>query len=169
VPRIVSLQPTETAVVDLGHFAWRLGIDATTLVTKEGSIPCFSLVYRYVPAQMGSFRPADSMWLPLMDAAMVPLVRLEVDFQREMGVPELQAVTRVAVTRGNFTDDAARVAEAYNLFRNGRPSIERLEACIADSTKVLRAYWDVREWIAAGMKNEHHVTALPSTTLVLMP
>ena len=44
MPRIIALQPTETTVVDLGYFAWRLGIDATTIQTREGPVPCFSLV-----------------------------------------------------------------------------------------------------------------------------
>ena len=169
MPRIIALMPTETTVVDLGYFAWRLGIDATTLPTKEGPVPCFSLVWRYQPAQLGEFRPADSSFMPLTAAAMIPLVRLEVDFQRELTTAMLVPVTAVSLTRGNAADDIARMTEAYNLFRNGRPNTEQLEQCIADSAKIITAYWDIRDWIRAGMKERKDMTVLPSSDLVLMP
>lgn len=169
MPRIIALSPLETAVVDLGHFSWRLGIDATTLETKEGPVPCFSLVWRYTPAQLGAFRPQDGAFLPLSGGAMTPLVRLEVDFQRGLTTADLKPVTAVAITRGNATDDIARMTEAYNLFRNARPNTEQLERCIKDSAAIVTAYWDIRDWIRAGMKERKDMTVLVGSDLVLMP
>jgi hypothetical protein len=168
MPRIIALQPTETTVVDLGYFSWGLGIDATTLETVEGRIPCFSLVWRYVPHQLGTFRPIDSAFLPLTGPAMTPLVRLEVDFEKDLTTEMLKPVTTVTLTRGNVEDDVKRMTEAYTLFRNGRPSLERLEKCIADSTTIVRAYWLVRGWISEGMKAEKRLPVL-QTELVLLP
>lgn len=168
MPRIVALQPTETAMVDLGYFSWRLGIDATTLKTREGDVPCFSLVYRYVPAQLIAFRPQDGATLNLADYSMTALVRLEVDFQRELTAAHIKPVTQVALTRGNVTDDIVRMTEAYNMFRNGRPNVERLEACIASSAKIIEAYWGIRAWLGTGMKEERRLQVL-ETELVLLP
>ncbi len=168
MPRIIALQPTETTVVDLGYFAWRLGIDATTIQTREGPVPCFSLVYRYTPQQLVAFRPQDGVMLPLSDAAMVPLVRREADFQQHLQTSDLKPVTQVALTRGNQADDIVRMTEAYQLFRNGRPNTDRLEACIADSSLIIAAYWDIRAWLKTGMKAETRLTVL-QTELVLLP
>ncbi len=178
MPRLIALQPTETTVVDLGYFSWRLGIDATTLQTAEGAIPCFTLVWRYTPAQLiatpqqivptSQGLMAQGTMVPLTDAAMVPLVRLEVDFQRELTTADIKPVTLVALTRGNVEDDVKRMTEAYNLFRNARPSVERLEQCIADSATIVRAYWDARAWVSAGMREEKRLRVL-QTELVLLP
>lgn len=162
MPRIRSLQPNSTVSVDLDHFVCRLDIGVTVLATT----PCFTFLYLYPPSPAAMMRP-DGALVPMGSFAVVALARAEVQVAREAA--DLEPVTRVALGNGSFEKDVARITEAFRLFANSPQNRrETIDACVTDSTAVLRAYWDAREWLGSE-KREYKTIDVLSTRLVFEP
>lgn len=140
MPEIISVQKEAVTGFNLGQLSfWRLQIDTTLKGPKQ--VPCFSLVMRYPPGDVGS---------------MVALARCTVTIADSY--EELHRVTSVATAGGTLDADILRMAEGFNLFKNHeRLKGDALEQCIADSKRVLQAYWKARLWVEGGCREEETV------------
>lgn len=163
MPRIVSLQPNAVAVADLGYFAYKIDVG----VTSFKNVPAFSLVYRYPPNPIGLYRPADSEWVGLAEAAVITLARVQISVAEDANA--LRRVTEVSLDGGSLDTDLARMHEAYQLFKNDpKIRIDKLEEAINDSDEVVKGYWLLREWMKTGMAERKEIV-VKETTMVCFP
>jgi|JFJP01.1.fsa_nt_gi hypothetical protein len=79
-------------------------------------------------------------------------------------VEDVLRVAEVSVSTGTLEADTARMTEAFNLFKNNpRTKAETLEISLRDAMNILKAYWDVRDWLAGGASEVKTLDVSPFT------
>jgi hypothetical protein len=131
--------------VDLGIGHWRFAIAAVPTTAGAG----LGLVLRWPPVVNAyAFVQPGMSALPLGDNAQWVLVVAEVALAQTPA--DLEPVARVALENGSVDADVARTAEAMSLFRNmTRFREETLKAGIESTTALIRAYWQLSDWVMA--------------------
>lgn len=88
---------------------------------------------------------------------IIALAKGHVRIAKDAG--SLQKVAAVALDGGNLDADVARTTEALNLFRND-PKIkaEHFDEAVKVATKILTVYWQIKDWIISGMKDQINIT-----------
>lgn len=145
------------AGADLGGTTFQLGLGAV----QRGDDLCFALLYYYPAASTGAFRPVDS-FLYNFPAESTALVAVPIALAESL--KELQQIAAVAYGSGSEETDQRRLAEAFEMFKNRPRTIApaKLEACVRDAATVVRAYADVRRWIAEGMTKQETIKVVTS-------
>jgi len=139
MPSLLALGPGNITGVDLSaNSFWRVTLSA--LQTGSTINMVLSLIYPPVAGQHPDF-------------SRIALARCQVPFAETV-----EAVTRVANTAmggESFELDRIRLEEGFNLFKNGgRIKEELMLAVIEDAKSLLRTYWNIREWVENGCKDE---------------
>ncbi len=150
MPRIIALRRGSIAGADLGHVTYQIGLGATAVLQGERDpLYCFSLLYRYPPATTMQFRPADS-FLYVTPPGSTTLIQVPISLAESL--EELERIAAVSVGNQDPDTDLARMTEAFNLMNNRSRAIskEQLQACIRDAHEVVKAYYQLRQWLEAG-------------------
>jgi hypothetical protein len=161
MPSVVACQPDGVAVADL-RGPGRMSLAG---VTWQGS-PAFALAWRYPPNPAALMRP-DGVTVSLASFGVMALIRAPMAVAQHES--EVQRVAEAAMQGGTVEAANQRLTEAMELFKNlPRVRQEVLASCIADAVTLLQAYWQIREWLAAGCSEKTTVEAC-SHRLVLLP
>jgi hypothetical protein len=139
MPLLLSSGPQGTTGVDLGNNAfWRLQLS----VVMVDQTPALALVVRYPPGEPHN---------------QVALLRVPVSVAQDP--QEVVRIAEVGLDTGTRDGDMARLKEAFQLFRNNPrvPGQAVLQGAIEEGTKIVTAYWDIREWLFAGAKENLHI------------
>ena len=150
MPRLIALRRGSIVGADLGNVTYQIGLGATILqADRDEPVFCFSLLYRYPPNPAALYRPADSA-LDVRPAASTTLLQVPISLAES--AEELERITAVSVGHQDKDQDLARMTEAFNLMNNRSRSIakETLQACVRDAHEVVKAYYQLRQWIEEG-------------------
>lgn len=153
MPAIWTFGPENSTGIDLSANAfWRVTLGA--VYASEMSWLALIMIYPPAPGQT-------------THQTQIVLARAGVPVAGK--VEEVMRVAQVSVSSGSLEHDIARMTEAFNLFKNNpRTKQEILEISLRDSLEILKAYWNVREWLMQGA-SESKELIIPPYTLKLRP
>jgi hypothetical protein len=153
MPRIAAISPTGIVGVNLDASVYRIVLGSSIMDNGADGFSCFSLLYQYPPATTFAFRPADSILYHAPPATQA-LVRVPISLAGNRD--ELDRIAAVSSGSGDQDLDLRRMTEGFELFNNrpGTLAREKLDACIRDAAEVVKAFNQVRLWVAAGMQQE---------------
>lgn len=149
MPRLIALRRGSIAGADLGNVTYQIGLGATSIVGEHESTYCFSLIYRYPPSTTLVYRPADSQ-PHVIPPGTTTLLQIPISLAES--AEELERIAAVSVGNQDKEQDLARMTEAFNLMNNRSRSIakETLQACVRDAHEVVKAYYQLRQWLEEG-------------------
>ena len=153
MPRIAAISPTGIVGVNLDASVYRIVLGSSIMDNGADGFSCFSLLYQYPAATAFAFRPADSALYNAPPATQA-LVRVPISLAETR--EEIDRIAGVSSGSGDQDQDLRRMAEGFELFNNRQRPVarEKLDACIRDAAEVVKAFNQVRLWVAAGMQQE---------------
>lgn len=139
MPSIWTFGPQNVTGIDLSANAfWRVMLGATVAM----DVPWLTLAVIYPPASGQTVHQTQ-----------ITLARTSVPVTSR--VEDVMRVAEVSISTGSLDQDISRMTEAFNLFKNNpRTKQEVLETSLRDALEILQAYWQVREWLFTGAKND---------------
>jgi hypothetical protein len=118
--------------------SWRLRLGATVMHQGAEQVPCLALIMQHPEPLAVQHGGVAQVALAVVTC---PLTRQAADLLR---------VADVGLLGGALDIDLERTREALHLFKNN-PQVkgDLLERCVEDAQRLVRAYWEVRQWLAA--------------------
>jgi hypothetical protein len=160
VPKVVAHRPDLLVSIDLDGTVGRFDLAATAW----GTVPCVSLVYRYIPPTTAVV--AGGQLVDLSQTALVALARARVPFASDLA-EVTKVVSAPLLGHGSLDADAARAEEALSMFRNG-PRIRDadFQATKDEIRQVLDAWHQVVAWAMSGFDGTKTINAAGSALLL---
>jgi hypothetical protein len=152
MPRIAAISPTGIVGVNLDASVYRIVLGSSIMDNGADGFSCFSLLYQYPPATTFAFRHDGAFYSA--PPATQALVRVPISLAETR--EEIDRIAGVSSGSGDQDQDLRRMAEGFELFNNRQRPVarEKLDACIRDAAEVVKAFNQIRLWVAAGMQQE---------------
>lgn len=153
MPAIWTFGPENTTGIDLSANAfWRVALGGV----QRYDMFWLALVAVYPPAPGQTIQQTQ---IVLARSGVLVASKMEDVFR----------VAEVSVSTGSLEGDTARMTEAFNLFKNSpRIKQDMLDSSLRDALEILKAYWDIHDWLMGGASVARDVL-VPPYTIKLRP
>ncbi len=134
MPLLVSASPNHTTTIDLQANAFLRFCLGTVKIDET---PGLALVAKYPPQ-------GDIIALQAVPVSVA------------QSAEEVHRVAAVGLAGGTLDEDSKRLREAYEMFKNNPrvPSQAALEEAVEQGLSIVKAYWQLRDWLLTGCREE---------------